>query len=386
MKINKQKMSKSNSIKKLNLKDLNTSNNEIQKEKVPIKSISIPKNNKLQIQNDQPGIIEVFEDNFIQEMKNLTTLLEEYNYVGMDTEFPGTVYSVDNMTEDFYYKTLKRNVDKLKLIQLGITVTNEKGEYPKNYPYHTWQFNLEFDKNKEPSHPSSMNLLKQCGIDFDKLKKRGINHKIFAQYFTTSNLVLNPDIIWVSFQGAYDFGYLLKLLIGTNLPEKEEDFIDQLNSFFINYYDIRVLVKGNDNMQKGLNRLAEQFEVKREGKIHQAGSDSVVTIDVFFKLKKSGYVNNSKLEDLKNILYGIGGGRDNDETINYTQIGGINFQNNNNNNNLIYSNLSSIGTNFMNINLNMNMNFYNYPIMLNNRNSTLSPFDENHQGQISALI
>ena len=78
-----------------------------------------------------------------------------------------------------------------------------------------------------------MNLLKQCGIDFDKLKKRGINHKIFAQYLTISNLVLNPDIKWVSFQGAYDFGYLLKLLIGTDLPEKEEEFIVYLNLFFI---------------------------------------------------------------------------------------------------------------------------------------------------------
>lgn len=374
-------MSKSNSIKKLSCKALSPPGNTIQNENTPIKSITIANRNK-QLQSDQPGIIEVYEDNFIQEMRNLSTLLEEYNYVGMDTEFPGTVYFVENMTEDFYYKTLKRNVDKLKLIQLGITLKNEKGEYPKNYPYHTWQFNLEFDKNTEPSHPSSMNLLKQCGIDFDKLKKRGINHKIFAQYLTISNLVLNPDIKWVSFQGAYDFGYLLKLLIGTDLPEKEDQFIDLLNLYFINYYDIRILVRGNDNMQRGLNRLAEQLEVIREGKIHQAGSDSVVTIDVFFKLKKSGLVNNSKLDDLKNILYGIGGGRDNDETINYTQIGGVNYQNNNNN--LMYVNMPPLGTNFLNVNL--NMNYYNYPMIINNQNNGLSPLHKNTPGQISTNI
>ena len=95
--------------------------------------------------NEQPGIIEVFADNFIQEIKNISSLLEEYNYIGMDTEFPGTVFCINNFTQDFYYKTLKLNVDSLKLIQLGITLTNSKGEYPKNYPYHTWQFNLEFD-------------------------------------------------------------------------------------------------------------------------------------------------------------------------------------------------------------------------------------------------
>ena len=362
-------MSKSNSIKKLSIKKLSPPGNTTQNDNTPTKSISLSNPHKISLQTDQPGIIEVYEDNFIEEMKNLSRLLEEYNYAGMDTEFPGTVYNVDNMTEDFYYRTLKRNVDKLKLIQLGITLKNEKGEYPKNYPYHTWQFNLEFDKNTEPSHPSSMNLLKQCGIDFDKLKKRGINHNVFAQYFMTSNLVLNPDIKWVSFQGAYDFGYLLKLLLGTNLPEKEEDFIQLLNLYFINYYDIRILIKGNDNMQRGLNRLADQLDVNREGKIHQAGSDSVVTIDVFFKLKNSGYINSSKLEDLKNIVYGIGGGRDNDETINYTQIG-VNYQNNNNNN-IMYVNLPTIGTNFLN--MNMNINYYNYPMMLNNQNNSLSP-------------
>ena len=357
--------------------------NTTQNENTPEKSVSLSNKNNIQIQNNQPGIIEVYEDNFIEEMKNLSSLLEEYNYVGMDTEFPGTVYSVNNMTEDFYYKTLKTNVDKLKLIQLGITLTNEKGEYPKNYPYHTWQFNLEFDKNIEPSHPSSMNLLKQCGIDFDKLKKRGINHKIFAQYLTISNLVLNPEVKWVSFQGAYDFGYLLKLLLGTDLPEKEEEFVNLLNLYFINYYDIRILVKGNDNMQRGLNRLAEQLEVIREGKIHQAGSDSVVTIDVFFKLKKSGLVNSTKLEDLKNILYGIGRGRDNNETINYTTIGGNNYQSNNNNN-LMYVNMPPINTNIFNVN--MNMNYYNYPMMINNQNNAMSPLHKNNQGQISTLI
>jgi len=354
-------MSKSNSIKKLTYKNLSPPGNNKQKENNQNKSNSISNNHKVQIQNDQPGIIEVYEDNFIEEMKNLSTLLEEYNYVGMDTEFPGTVYFINNKTEDFYYKTLKRNVDKLKLIQLGITLTNEKGEYPKNYPYHTRQFNLEFDKSIEPSHPSSINLLKQCGIDFDKLKKNGINHKIFAQYLTTSNLVLNPDIKWVSFQGAYDFGYLLKLLIGTDLPEREEEFINLLNIYFINYYDIRILVRGNDNLHRGLNRLAEQLEIIREGKIHQAGSDSVVTIDVFFKLKKTGLVNSFKFDDLKNILYGIGGGRDNDETINYTQIGGVNYQNNNNN--LMYVNMAPINTNFL------NMNYYNFPMIINNNNA-----------------
>ena len=230
--------------------------------------------------NERLGIIEVYEDNFIEEIKNIGFLLEDYNYIGMDTEFPGTVFHLENRTEDFYYKSLKKNVDKLKLIQLGITLTNEKGEYPN--PYHTWQFNLEFDKDTELYNEESMDMLKKCGINFDKLKKKGIKHNIFAQYFMISNLVLNPDIHWVSFQGSYDFGYLLKLLINTDLPQTEDEFVNSLNLYFINFYDIRVIVKDNDNLlKKGLSRLAELLEVRREGQEHQAGSDSMVTIDVF---------------------------------------------------------------------------------------------------------
>lgn len=377
-------MSKTNILKKLNTKNISQfdiiQNNNKPKEISPHPhTTSLNLSQKTNIK-EQPGIIEVYEENFIEQIKLLSSLLDEYNYIGMDTEFPGTVFHLENMTEDFYYKSLKINVDKLKLIQLGITLTNEKGEYPKNYPYHTWQFNFEFDKDTELYKDDSINLLKKCGIDFNKLKKKGIKHNIFAQYFMVSNLVLNPDIHWVSFQGSYDFGYLLKLLINSDLPETEDAFTDLLNTYFINYFDIRVIVKDNDNLKKGLNRLAEVLDVKREGQEHQAGSDSVVTIDVFFKLKKKGLISDKKFDEAKNILYGIGMGQDNDETINYTPIGNMNMNinyTNNNSNNLMYINMPNI-TNYM------NLNYYNYPMMINNQNNL--SIHKSNSGLISTLI
>ena len=337
------------------------------------------------VTNDQLGIIEVYEDNFVEQIKKLSSLLDDFNYIGMDTEFPGTVFHVENITEDFYYKSLKKNVDKLKLIQLGITLTNEKGEYPKNYPYHTWQFNLEFDKDTELYKDESVDMLKKCGIDFDKLKKKGIKHNVFAQYFMVSNLVLNPDVHWVSFQGSYDFGYLLKLLINMDLPQTEDEFTDLLNTYFINYYDIRVIVKDNENLlKKGLNRLAELLEVRREGQEHQAGSDSMVTIDVFFKLKKRGLVGENKFKEAKNILYGIGIGQANDETINYTQIGNLNMNyQNNNSNNMMYINMPNLANMPINSNY-MNMNLYNYSMILNNQNNL--SLQKNNSGLIPTLI
>ena len=367
-------MSKNNSTKKTNKYELSPTNRNETKEN-SIKS-PIDDTNRLRALNKQAGIIEVYEDNFIEEIKNLSSLLDEYNYIGMDTEFPGTVFFAENMSEDFYYKTLKKNVDKLKLIQLGITLTNERGEYPNNYPYHTWQFNLEFDKNTEMFKANSINLLEECGINFGKLKKKGIKHNIFAQYFMISNLVLNPDICWVSFQGSYDFGYLLKLLLNMDLPQREDEFISMLNLYFINYYDIRIFTKGNDNYYGGLNKIAEQLGVKREGQIHQAGSDSAVTIKVFFKLKQNGVINNKKLKELKNVLYGIGKGQDNDETINYTQYR-MNYQNNNKN---VMNNNLPLNTNYMNMNY-----YYNYPMILNNQSNNLN-FNQNNSGQIQTLI
>jgi CCR4-NOT transcription complex subunit 7/8 len=211
------------------------------------KSSLIDKKTPKEIATNSPnnsGIIEVYEENFLQEMKNLTSLIKEYNYIGMDTEYPGIVFSLSSLTDDFYYKSLKINVDSLKLIQLGITLSNENGEYPS--PHRTWQFNFEFDYKKDKSSQSSMNLLINSGIDFNKMKKCGINHKKFIEQFKNSGLVLNPNIHWISFHGSYDFAYLLSNLLGNSLPKNEKEFTDILGLFFPNHYDIRILVKNKN--------------------------------------------------------------------------------------------------------------------------------------------
>ena len=290
--------------------------NEITSKKIlNTQNISIP-----YVSNELPGIMEVYEDNFIEQIKVVGDLLEDYNYIGIDVKCPGTVYNVQTLTKDFYYKTMKMNIDSLKIIQLGITLTNSKGEYPKNCKYHTWQFNFEFDNKVDKITSSSLNIFEQCGIDFSKLKRKGIKHRIFAEYFLVSNLVLNPNIQWVSFHGCYDFGYLLKMIIHQSLPDTEKDFLNLCDTYFINYYDIKTMIKRMDNLQGGLNKLAQNLEVLREGKTHQAGSDSVVTIDVYFKLRENGVLQDDKILKDKNCLFGIDNEEDNKETITYPQF------------------------------------------------------------------
>ena len=263
-------------------------------------------------------IVEVFADNFVTEIKRISLLLEEFPYVGMDTEFPGVVYPLTEYTQDFYYQSLKLNVDSLKLIQLGITLSDVNGNLPKGT--HTWQFNLKFNIKKDKISPESLSLLHNSGINFETLCSNGIDHLTFAEYLITSGLVLNQDVHWISFHGSFDFSYLLRLLLNDTLPDKEHEFTSQLILYFPNHYDIRIICSGNDKLAGGLSRVAQSLQVKRIGEVHQAGSDAFVTINVFHKIKKDKVVDKDTIDASVNILFGLGLGADDNETIQYTKF------------------------------------------------------------------
>ena len=335
------------------------------------KSLNLGKgyfNDKSRISRNSSVIKEVYSENLEEEMKIIKPLLNEYNYIGMDTEFPGTVYSLKNLSDDFYYKTLQKNVNELKLIQLGITLTNKDGEYPKNIPYHTWQFNFKFDEEKDKYSEESLNLLKSTGIDFDKLKKNGIEHKKFAKILKRTGLVLNPDVNWISFHGSYDFAYLLKLLVKESLPSNENEFMYSLGLYFPHFYDIRVLIKDIDlYFHGGLNKLISTLKIQRKGIKHQAGSDSIATIEAFHKLIENGSITKLKLKKLDKVIYGVGKGRDNENTIKYMKNENNSDKNNNlkifekNNNN--FNNNNNM-MNIQNQKMNMNNNYVKcfYPV------------------------
>ena len=268
--------------------------------------------------NQSNRIREVYADNFIQEIKIISEYLTQYPYVGMDTEFPGVIYPCPVASFDYYYQYTKVNVDKLKLIQLGITLTNDKGEYPSDIC--TWQFNLYFDCDKDEHSNDSISMLYNSGIDFKLLKNKGIPHSLFAEYLIISGLVLNEKITWICFNGSSDFAYLLKYLINDYLPEEEKDFNDLINIYFPNIYDVKYLVNDSEIYKGGLNKLAKELNVERSGEIHQAGSDSQVTSDVFFRLIRNNVVSLNDLNEGKNVIYGFGKGNNMYETFNYTQF------------------------------------------------------------------
>ena len=353
------------------------------------KNIVSPTNSNVNYHNQSNRIKEVYADNFIQEIKNISGYLSQYPYVGMDTEFPGVIYPCPVANEEFYYAYTKVNVDKLKLIQLGITLTNDKGEYPPGTC--TWQFNLHFDVDKDQHSNESISMLYNSGIDFKLMKNKGIPHSLFAEYLMTSGLVLNEKITWICFNGSSDFAYLLKNLIGGPLPQSEKDFIELINLYFPNLYDIKYLVNDSETYKGGLNKLAKELDVERSGEIHQAGSDSQVTSDVFFRLVTNNIISLNELNEGKNIIYGIGEGNNMAETFNYTQFeNGLDISylyQNIGNNMFTYKNNNNVRNN-LNNNANMNMNNNNMNMDNNtnlNMNMNMNPDDNNMDNQMNEM-
>ncbi|XP_004504674.1 probable CCR4-associated factor 1 homolog 7 [Cicer arietinum] len=268
-------------------------------------SLILPKSDSIQIR-------EVWSDNLEEEFALIREIVDDYPYIAMDTEFPGIVLRpVGNFKNsyDYHYQTLKDNVDMLKLIQLGFTLSDEDGNLPNfddaDDRFCVWQFNFrEFNVSEDVFANDSIELLRQSGIDFKKNNDKGIDAQCFGDILMSSGIVLNDNVHWLTFHSGYDFGYLLKLLTCQNLPDTQVGFFNLINMYFPNVYDIKHLMKFCNSLHGGLNKLAELLEVERVGICHQAGSDSLLTLCTFRKLKENFF--SGSMEKYAGVLYGLG--------------------------------------------------------------------------------
>tara|TARA_B100000482_G_C12550973_1_gene276149 strand:- start:120 stop:425 length:306 start_codon:yes stop_codon:yes gene_type:complete len=89
----------------------------------------------------------------------------------------------------------------LKLIQLGMTLTDGNGNLPwVGGHYCVWQFNFrEFDLKEDMYAQDSIELLKHSGIDFDANRNRGIDVHRFGELLMVSGVVLNQKVVSASF-------------------------------------------------------------------------------------------------------------------------------------------------------------------------------------------
>lgn len=262
------------------------------------------------LKDDSIQIREVWNDNLESEMALIREVVDDFPFVAMDTEFPGIVcrpVGTFKTNTEYHYETLKTNVNILKMIQLGLTFSDEKGNLPTcgtDNKYCIWQFNFrEFDLESDIYATDSIELLRQSGIDFVKNNEFGIDSKRFAELLMSSGIVLNENVHWVTFHSGYDFGYLLKLLTCQNLPETQTGFFEMISVYFPRVYDIKHLMKFCNSLHGGLNKLAELLDVERVGICHQAGSDSLLTSCTFRKLQENFFIGS--MEKYSGVLYGL---------------------------------------------------------------------------------
>ncbi|XP_002735118.1 CCR4-NOT transcription complex subunit 7-like [Saccoglossus kowalevskii] len=258
-------------------------------------------------QVNEPVIIDVWTSNLEDAFKKIIHLVPNYSHIAMDTEFPGVVarpIGEFRSTADYQYQLLRCNVDLLKIIQLGLTFSDENGHYPPGAS--TFQFNFKFNLTEDMYAQDSIDLLQNSGLQFKKHEEDGIDVTTFAEMLMTSGVVLCDNVKWLSFHSGYDFGYLLKCLTNSNLPADESEFFDLLRLYFPSIYDIKYLMKSCKNLKGGLQEVAEQLSLTRIGPQHQAGSDSLLTSASFFKMREMFFEDN--VDDAKYCghLYGLG--------------------------------------------------------------------------------
>ncbi|XP_074322840.1 putative CCR4-associated factor 1 homolog 11 [Apium graveolens] len=277
--------------------------------------------------NSRVVIREVWEHNLDSEFAILYNSVKNYSFVSVDTEYPGVIYHpvvknnvrVTHLSPSQSYSSMKVNVDGTKIIQLGLTLSDANGNLPHlgSDSCYVWQFNFkEFDVNKDLSNPDSIKLLKQQGIDFLKNKEQGISaakfSRLFFLCFGPGRMLCNPTenlkITWVTFHGTYDLAYLLTLIMQSKLPNDLTTFIRLLNYYFgVSVYDLKVMLKFQ-GLHGGLKRMAEILGVDRvAGNHHQAGSDSLLTMQMFMKAKEKYFSGNNlnKMSHFTYMLFGL---------------------------------------------------------------------------------
>ena len=251
----------------------------------------------------------MWAENVEEEMYHIREIIEKYPYVAMDTEFPGVVAKpvTESFTSDYHYKSLKVNVDLLKIIQLGLSFADENGNLCKECP--CWQFNFAFDLDGDMFAQDSIDLLVHSGISFQDHATHGIDPQLFGELLMVSGLILDDRVKWVSFHSGYDFAYLLNLLTTVDMPADEKSFFELLKIYFPNIYDIKYMTSLLDGHFGGLQKLADDLGCQRLGAEHQAGSDSLLTMSAYFALARKKFTkSDGTIDDRKfrNELFGYG--------------------------------------------------------------------------------
>ncbi|GAU38911.1 hypothetical protein TSUD_119770 [Trifolium subterraneum] len=269
---------------------------------------------KEELSHSKPVVIRrVWARNVEYEFNLIHQVVGRYPFVSMDTEFPGVVYSSKldrhHLQPSEFYNCFKANVDSLKLIQLGLTLSDANGNLPDfgtNNCY-IWEFNFcDFNVKRDLYNKDSIDLLRRQGIDFNCNVIHGVNSFHFSELMVRSGLVFNKAVTWVTFHGTYDFGYLVKILTRNKLPDSLGEFLGVLRFIFgRSVYDMKYMIRYCNGLYGGLECVASILNVGRiAGKSHQAASDSLLTWQTFRKMLPI-YFSNNEAKNHAGMIFGL---------------------------------------------------------------------------------
>ncbi|XP_074569742.1 putative CCR4-associated factor 1 homolog 11 [Curcuma longa] len=240
----------------------------------------------------QVQVRSVWAHNLDQEFALIRSILPFHPFVALDTEYPGIIITSKNpyctLNVAQRYDLIRANVDALCIVQVGLTLSDAAGNLPCDGTFmrYVWEFNFcDFDIDRDRYAPSSIELLKANGIDFQKNKTWGIDSRRFSAHLAASGLLSlgqfsTATVSWITFQGAYDFAFLVKMLTGgRKLPQTVHDFLGLVRFIFgERVFDLKHLSKYCRGLYGGLERVASTVQVERAmGCRHQSGSDSLLT-------------------------------------------------------------------------------------------------------------
>lgn len=243
--------------------------------------------------------MEVWAQNLDEEMARIRDVAEVFQHVAMDTQFPGIVARPTgpfNDWADYNYQMLKCNVDLTRVIQIGFTFSDARGNRPKGIC--TWRFNFGFNPSKDLYSQESIEAIRQTRAqDFPaRHMQQGIDPLKFGELLMGSGLVLSEEIRWitfcsldrfnerptedggpgrpsdppwVTFCGLYDFGHMLQLLTNQPLADEVPGFYEALDLFFPSRCDVA----------KHLHRIPQT-----NGEGRRQFLNAPLAMDAFFRL------------------------------------------------------------------------------------------------------
>lgn len=266
------------------------------------------------ILRQESNIENVYAENCSEQLAEIMFLLRTFPVVSLDTEFPGHVYPLPSPSScrddrDRLYQHMYNNVTATTPIQIGISLFDHRGNRPPGT--NTWQFNLKFDRATDTQNLDSIAFLEKHRVNFKQLATHGIEPSFLGELLEASSLVGNKNIQWVTFQGAYDFAYLLKCMCPASFPSSYEEFMKQISINFPYFTDIKYwdTLENSGVEMGGLKALAKRLGLGSKAKSlgsHQAGADAVLTGMVYREM----FHNKSNLDtgtSIGNKFHGLEG-------------------------------------------------------------------------------